>query len=88
MHTILLQSKPRKGADGKVSISIEALGESPVQDSVKEAIRALEHHPASVSRRNLIDMLSLIDRFNFKIAYTEHYYTEDDLEAWMFILQG
>ncbi len=88
MHTILLQSKPRKGADGKVSISIEAVGDSPVQDAVKEAIRGLEHHPARVARRSLIDMMSLIERFNFKICYTEHYYTKDDLEAWMFILQG
>jgi hypothetical protein len=88
MHTIVLQSKPRKGTDGKVSISIEALGESPIQESVKEAIRALEHHPASVSRRTLIDMLALIDRFNFKIVYTEHFFTEGDLEAWIFILQG
>ena len=88
MQTILLQSRPRKSSDGKVSISIEALGDSPIKDAVKEAIRGLEHHPASVSRRTLIDMMSLIERFNFKIAYTEHYYTDDDLEAWMFILQG
>jgi hypothetical protein len=88
MHTILLQSKPRKGADGAVSITIEAIGDSPVQDAVKEAIRGLEHHPARVSRRTLIDMMALIERFNFKISYTEHYFTEDDLEAWMFILQG
>jgi hypothetical protein len=88
MHTILLQSKPRKDASGKVSITIEALGESPVQDSIKEAIAALEHHPARVARRSLIDMLALIERFNLQIRYTEHFFTEDDLEAWMFILQG
>jgi hypothetical protein len=88
MNTVLLQSKPRKDASGKVSITIEALGESPVQDSIKEAIEQLEHHPARVSRRTLIDMLALIDRFNMKIVYTEHFNTEDDLEAWMFILQG
>jgi hypothetical protein len=88
MQTILLQSKPRKGSDGKVSISIEAVGDSLVQDAIKEAIRGLEHHPASVARRSLIDMMALIERFNLQIRYTEHYYTPDDLEAWMFILQG
>lgn len=88
MHTILLQSKPRKDASGKVTITIEAIGESPVQDAVKEAIAGLEHHPARVSRRTIIDMLALIERFNLQIRYTEHYFTEDDLEAWMFILQG
>lgn len=88
MHTILMQSKPRKDSSGKVSITIEVLGDSPVKDAVKEAINGLEHHPARVSRRTIIDMLSIIERFNFKIAYTEHYFTEDDLEAWMFVLQG
>jgi uncharacterized protein YaeQ len=88
MHTVLLQSKPRKDSTGKISITIEALGESPVQDAMKAAVAALEHHPARVSRRSLIDMLALIEQFNMQIRYTEHYYTEDDLEAWMFILQG
>jgi hypothetical protein len=88
MQTLLLQSKPRKSPDGKVSITIEAVGETPVQETVKEAIRTLEHHPAQVSRRSLIDMMAIIERFNFKICYTEHYYTKDDLEAWLFILQG
>lgn len=88
MQTILLQSKPRKDAGGQVSITIEAIGESVIQDAVKEAISKLEHHPARVSRRTLIDMLALIERFNFQIRYTEHTLTEDGLEAWMFILQG
>ncbi|MFZ0546517.1 MAG: hypothetical protein WAM60_13815 [Candidatus Promineifilaceae bacterium] len=88
MHTILLQSKPRKDGSGKVSFTIEALGESPIQDAVKEAIKGLEHHPAVVSRRSLLDVMALIERFNFQIRYTEHYFTEDNLEGWMFILQG
>lgn len=88
MDTVLLQSKPRKDASGKVEITIEAMGESPVQESLKEAIRGLEHYPARVSRRTIIDMMALIDRFNLKIVYTEHYFNEEDLEAWIFILQG
>lgn len=88
MHTVLLQSKPRKNTSGKVSITIEAMGDNDVKDAMKDAINSLEHYPASVARRSLIDMLGLIERFNLQIKYTEHYYTEEDLEAWMFILQG
>lgn len=88
MQTVLLQSKPRKDSSGKVSITIEALGDNDVKDGIREAIRELEHHPARVSRRSLIDMMTLIDKFNLQIKYTEHYFTEDDLEAWIFILQG
>lgn len=88
MQTVLLQSKPRKDAKGKVSITIEAMGDNDIKDNIRTAIRDLEHHPARVSRRSLIDMMSLIDRFNLQIKYTEHYFTEDDLEAWIFILQG
>jgi hypothetical protein len=88
MHTVLLQSKPRKDAGGQVSITIEALGESPLQEALKGAIGALEHHPARVSRRTIIDMLALIERFNLRIVHTEHNITDDDLESWLFILQG
>lgn len=87
MYTVLLQSKPRKDANGKVSITLEAMGDNDIQESMKEAIRNLEHHPASVARRSLIDMLALIEKFNMEIRYTEHYFTADDLEAWIFILQ-
>jgi len=88
MHTILLQSKPRKDSAGKVSIMIEAIGENAVQDAIQKAIAQLEHHPAKVARRSLLDMLALIERFNLQIRYTEHFFTADDLEAWIFILQG
>ena len=74
MHTVLLQSKPRKDTKGKVSISLEALGDNDVKDAMREAIRNLEHHPARVARRSLIDMLALIEKFNLQIRYTEHYF--------------
>lgn len=86
MHTIILRSNARKGSSGN-SFTIEVLGESSIKDDVRAAIQALEHHPAKASRRSLIDMLSLIEKFNFQIRYTER--TEDDgLEEWTFILQG
>ena len=87
MQTLILQSNPRKGTDGKLSISIEAIGESAIQDTVKEAIRGLEHHPSRVARRTIIDMMALIEQFNFQIVYTEHG-SEDGVETWLFILQG
>ena len=86
MQTIMLRSNGRKGSSGN-SFTIEVIGESTVKDDVRAAIQALEHHPAKVSRRTLIDMLGLIEKFNFQIRYTER--TEDDgLEEWTFILQG
>ncbi len=87
MHTILLRSLPRKSSNGN-TFRIEVVGDSPVKDAVRAAIQELEHHPAKASRRSLIDILGLIERFNFQIRFTEHYFTEDDLEAWSFILQG
>jgi len=87
MHTIVLRSIPRKSSTGNI-FRIEALGDSPVRDAVKQSIQELQHHPARVSRRSLIDMLSIIEKHNFQIRYTEHYFTEDDLEAWLFVLQG
>lgn len=87
MHTVVLRSIPRKRSSGDV-FTIEVVGDSPVKDAVKESIRALEHHPAKVSRRSLIDMLHIIEKHNFQIRYTEHYFTEDDLETWLFVLQG
>ncbi|HID54516.1 MAG TPA: hypothetical protein EYP41_21060 [Anaerolineae bacterium] len=88
MHTLLLQNKPRAGSSGN-TWSIEVIGQdSAVRTAVKEAIRSLEHHPAKAARRSLIDMLTLIENFNFEIKYTEHFYTDDNLEGWSFILQG
>lgn len=87
MHTIMLRSRPRKGSSGN-TFTIEVLGESPIKDAVRAAIQELEHHPAKASRRSLIDVLGLIEQFNFQIRFTEHSVTEDDLEAWTFILQG
>ncbi len=88
MHTLLLQNKPRAGSSGN-TWSIEVIGQdSAVKTAVKEAVRSLEHHPAKAARRSLIDLLTLIENFNFEIKYTEHFYTDDNLEGWSFILQG
>jgi len=88
MHTLVLQNKPRAASSGN-SWTIELLGgDSAAKDALREAIRGLEHHPAKAARRSLIDMLTLIETFNYEIKFTEHYYTEDNLEGWTFILQG
>jgi|GEM_PF-2368510 len=88
MSTLILQNKPRKGSSGN-SWRIEVLGSNGnAKEEMKQSIRALEHHPAKASRRSILDMLSLIDEHKYDIKHTEHYYTDDDLEAWMFILQG
>ena len=65
MHTLLLQNKPRAGSSGN-TWSIEVIGQdSAVKTAVKEAIRNLEYHPAKAARRSLIDMLTLIENFDF-----------------------
>lgn len=87
MHTIVLRNQPRKTSKGN-SFTISVVGNSAIKESVKQAIRELEHHPAPTPSRSLIDMLGIIERFNFQIRFTEHYNTEDDLEAWSFVLQG
>lgn len=86
MHTIMLRSNARKGSSGN-TFTIEVIGDSPVKDDVRAAVQALEHHPAKAPRRALIDMLGLIEKFNFQIRYTERT-EDDDLEEWTFILQG
>ena len=86
MHTIILRNNARKGSSGN-TFTIEVLGESAIKEDVREAIKALEHHPAKASRRSLIDMLGLIEKFNFQIRHTERT-LDDDLEEWTFILQG
>lgn len=88
MHTIMLRNNARKGSDGKLSFSIEVLGDSPVKETVKAAINALEHHPAVAARRSIIDMLNLIEMHNFQIRYTERAVSEEGVETWQFILQG
>lgn len=87
MHTVMLRNIIRKTSSG-TSYTIEVVGDSPIKDAVKESIRGLEHHPAPAERRSLIDMLSIIEKHNFQIRYTEHFKTDDDLEGWLFILQG
>ena len=87
MHTIVLRNTPRKKAAG-ATFTIEVIGDSPVKEAVKQSIRELQYHPAKAARRSLIDMLNIIEKYNFQIRYTEHYYPEDDLEAWLFVLQG
>ena len=87
MHTIMLRNNARKSTDGKVKYSIEALGDSPVKEAIKESIRSLEHHPAVASRRSLIDLLGLIEKHNFQICHAERL-EKDGAETWQFILQG
>ena len=87
MHTIVLRSNPRKGSSG-IAVSIEVIGDSPVKEAVRQSIRELEHHPAKATRRALIDMLGIIEKHNFQIRYTERAETDDDLESWLFVLQG
>ena len=86
MQTVMLRSNARKGTSGN-TFTIEVIGESAIKDDVRAAIQALEHHPAKASHRVLIDMLGLIEKFNFQIRYTERT-EDDDLEEWSFILQG
>lgn len=86
MHTLILQMKPRKVSDG-TTYTIDVVGDSPVKDDVRASIQALEHHPAKASRRSLIDMLGLIEKHNFRICHTEHYFDEE-LEHWLFVVQG
>ena len=86
MQTVMLRSNARKGTSGN-TFTIEVIGESAIKDDVRAAIQALEHHPAKASRRALIDMLGLIEKFNFQIRYTERA-EDNELEEWTFILQG
>ena len=87
MNTIILQNKPRKTSQGSTYM-IEVIGDSPIKESIKESIAQLPHHPAKAPRRSIIDMLSLVERHNMQIRFTEHFYTDDDLEGWLFVLQG
>jgi hypothetical protein len=87
MYTVILQNKPRLTARGN-SWTIEVVGESPIKKALRQSISELEHHPARAARRSLIDMLGLIEQHRLKIRHTEHFYTDDDLEGWTFILQG
>ncbi len=87
MHTIILQTKARQSSTGK-TWRIEVLGDSLIKEDVKVSIGELEYHPAKAERRALIDILTIIERHNFRICHVEHKPNDDDLEEWMFILQG
>ncbi len=87
MNTLILRNSARQAATGN-TWTIEVIGEGPDKDALQEAIRALEHHPARASRRSIIDMLSLIERFNYRIRHVEHRDPENGLETWTFVLQG
>jgi len=87
MHTLILKINARKGTSGN-TFTIEAVGSGPMKDTMREAIRGLEHHPAKTPRRALIDTLALIEAYNFQIRHTEHGTDENDLEEWLFVLQG
>ena len=87
MHTLILRINARKGSSGN-SFTIEALGSGPAKDAVRQSIQGLEHHPAKSPRRALIDTLALIETHNFQIRHTERTTDENDLEEWMFVLQG
>ena len=86
MNTLILRNRPRKSGDN-VNYSIEIIGDSAIKDDIRESIRALEYHPAKASRRNIIDMMALIEKHKLNIRYTEHYF-EEEIEHWMFVLQG
>jgi hypothetical protein len=87
MHTVILKNTPRKTTQGR-SYSIQVVGNSPAKEALMQSIRELENHPASSAQRSLIDMLDLIEKHNLQIRHTEHSSTEDDLETWLFVLQG
>ena len=87
MQTIVLRSIPRKSSGG-ATFSIEVLGDSPIKLALQQSIKELKHHPAKAARRSLIDMLGLIEKHNLRIRYTEHGTTQDDMESWLFVLQG
>lgn len=85
MQTIVLRNRPRKIGDA-TTWSIEVVGESAIKDAVKESISKLEHHPAKAALRSLVDMLAIIEKHDFKICHTEHYF-EEETEVWLFVLQ-
>ncbi len=87
MNTFILQTSARKRSTGN-SFTINVVGSGPMKDAIRDAISNLEHHPAKAPRRALIDMLAIIDSHNFRICHTEHGTSEDDLEEWLFVLQG
>lgn len=87
MHTVILRSKARESSSGK-SFTIEVLGDSGIKDDLKASIDGLEHHPARAARRSLIDMLGLIEKHNLRICHAEHDINDDELETWLFVLQG
>ena len=87
METVILQSKPRKSSRG-TTFSISVIGNGDLKDEVRQSIQDLEHHPAKVARRSMLDMLALIDEHRLNIRYTEHYFDEDGLENWLFVLQS
>ena len=87
MHTVMLKNTPRKTAQGS-RYSIQVVGNSPAKEALMQSIKELENHPAPSAQRSLIDMLDLIEKHNLQIRYTEHSQTDDDLESWLFLLQG
>lgn len=87
MDTLILRNKARD-KDGP-EYSIEVLGgDSDSKDALRDGIRALKHHPTKAARRNIIDMLTLIQENRLDIKHTEHYFDEDGAEIWSFILQS
>ena len=88
MKTIVLQNKTRVSG-GATKWTIETIGpDGAAKDGLKEAIRALEHHPAKAARRSLIDMMALIEGSRLEIKFTEHFLDENGADCWLFILQG
>ncbi len=87
MHTLILRNKPRKSPRGE-RYTIVVVGDSQIKTTVQKSIQELDQHPAHDAQRSLIDMLGLIERHNFQIRHTEHAYTEENLETWLFVLQG
>lgn len=88
MSTLIIESKPRKMAAGN-SWRIDVVGpDGRAKDDLKEAIKGLEFHPAKAAQRSLIDIMALIDQFRLEIKYVEHHEAEEELESWLFLVQG
>ncbi len=88
MKTVILQNKTRVSNDA-TAWSIEVIGsDGDTKNGLKDAIRALAHHPAKAARRSLMDMMALIEESRLEIKYTEHFIDGNDADCWMFILQG
>lgn len=87
MRTMVVKNNARKTDKGN-TFTIEILSDLPTADNVKKSIQELQHYPATVGRRSLMDMLAIIEKNNLQIRFVEHTQTDDGLDTWLFICQG